>query len=354
MISKMKGGAMNKIAGLFSVVGVVLILQACSKVSSDQVESSSRYQGSISIDGSSTVFPISEGVAEAALYNPELSELRIGVNMSGTGGGFKKFCKGEIDITGASRPIKPSEIKMCEEAKVGFVELPIAYDGISVVRNRENACVSEMSVEQLRKIWEPAAEGKITNWSQISKNCPDMELKLYGPGLDSGTFDYFTAAIVGKEGQSRPDFTKSEDDNILAMGIAGDKGALGYFGFAYYLENKDKVESLAIIPEAQIEGVKPQVATIADGSYKPLARPIFIYVSTTAAQRPEVKAFIKFYIDQAAEMASSVGYVALGDSEIKNNELYRLVQSRFDSLSMGSLFGAENVNVEALLRSSEQ
>lgn len=293
-------------------------------------------EGSISIDGSSTVFPISEAVAEEARSSSELRKLRVGVSSSGTGGGFKKFCKAELDITGASRPIKEVEIEACKKTGVEFIELPVAYDGIAVVAHPSNSCVETMSVETLNKIWQPAAEAKITNWKQIDPRCPDMALKLFGPGFDSGTFDYFSEVIMGKSGRSRPDFTKSEDDNVLVTGVEGEKGSLGYFGFAYYQENQSRLKLLKI--DSGAGPVAPSMRSISSGDYAPLSRPIFIYVSKKSAERPEVKRFVKFYIEKAAEMATAVGYVPLGSGPEKMSSIYKQVENRFEALKLGTLF----------------
>lgn len=248
--------------------------------------------GEIKIDGSSTVFPITEAVAEE--FKKVHPEVKTSVGISGTGGGFKKFTVGETDISNASRPIKDSEKKAAEENKIEFLELPVGYDGLSIVVNKENTWVDKLTLDELKKMWEPGSQVK--KWNQIRPEWPDMDIKLYGPGTDSGTFDYFTEAINGKEKASRSDYTPSEDDNVLVMGVAGDKGALGYFGYAYYLENKDKLKVVPI--DAGNGAVAPDEKTINDGSYKPLSRPIFIYVNKASLERPEVKEFIKFYLTE--------------------------------------------------------
>lgn len=310
-----------------------LIILSLAVLVSQSSLSAKTYSGRISIDGSSTVFPISEAVAEEARSNAELRKLRVGVNFSGTGGGFKKFCNGELDITGASRPIKRVEREACKKAGVEFIELPVAFDGIAVVANKKNKCATSLTTAELKRIWEPAAKGKITSWNQIKPECDDIPLKLYGPGLDSGTFDYFTEVIVGKSKSSRPDFTKSEDDNVLVNGIEGDVGSLGYFGFAYYTENQSKLRLIKVDNGAG--PVAASAKTIADGSYEPLSRPVFIYVSKKSAKRPEVKRFVEFYIDQAAELSPAVGYVALAP---RGQGLYKMVQKRFESLKTGSIY----------------
>lgn len=298
-------------------------------------------KGKISIDGSSTVYPITEAVAEEARSNADLKKVRVGVNISGTGGGFKKFCKGETDVSDASRPIKASEMETCKKNGVDYVELPIAFDGIAVVVNKSNTCIDEISVADLKRIWEPAAEGKITNWKQVSAKCPDMPLKLYGPGLDSGTFDYFTEVINGKGGSSRPDFTKSEDDNILVTGIEGDKGSLGYFGFAYYVENQAKLKVLKI-KDGSAAAIEPTKQTIANASYRPLSRPIFIYVSKKSAEKPEVAAFVNFYIENASRLADAVGYVSLAHTPKEVTRIYSMIKDRFTKRTLGTVFGKED------------
>ncbi|MBD2425746.1 PstS family phosphate ABC transporter substrate-binding protein [Phormidium sp. FACHB-1136] len=261
----------------------------------------------IQVDGSSTVFPISEAMAEEFIAaNPGM---QVTVGVSGTGGGFKKFCADELDITGASRPIKDTEIEACAAAGVEYVEVPIAIDALTVVIHPENTWARTMTVEQLRTLWEPAAEGRINRWNQINPSWPNSPIELYGPGTDSGTFDYFTEAIVGESGDSRADYTASEDDNILVVGVSRDRNALGYFGMAYYLENQSRLASVAI------DGVTPTVEHVADGTYVPLSRPIFIYVKKTSLEsRPEVRAFVEFMLDNATTLVPEVGYVPLPES----------------------------------------
>ena len=262
-------------------------------------------KGTVSMDGSSTVFPISEAVAEEFLaVQPGV---RVAVGVSGTGGGFKKFLAGETDINDASRPIKGKEIKKALETGIEFIELPVAYDGLSVLVNRANSWVNYLTVAELNKIWQPGSIVK--TWADVRDGWPKKVIHLYGPGTDSGTFDYFTETVNGKSGASRPDYTASEDDNALVHGISGDKGALGYFGFAYYAANKDKLKLVAI--DGGAGPVAPSATTINDGSYQPLSRPIFIYVRKDALDRPEVEAFAKFYVENAPTLATEVGYIPL-------------------------------------------
>jgi phosphate transport system substrate-binding protein len=296
----------------------VIILSSCgSKTSSDDTSakdpSTTVAAATITIDGSSTVYPITEAVAEE--YRTSNSEVKVTVGVSGTGGGFKKFSRGETDINDASRPIKEQEAATCKENNVEYVELTIAFDGLAVLVNRENTWVKDITVEELKKIWEPAAQGKVTKWNQIRKEWPAEEFHLYGPGVASGTYDYFTEVIVGKSGESRGDFTASEDDNVLVQGIEGDKNALGFFGLAYYEENKDRLQLVGVDGGKGI--VSPTAETVRNGSYAPLSRPIFIYVSKAAAKRAEVKAFVEFYIDNAPQLVQDVGYIPLPDEQYK-------------------------------------
>ncbi len=257
----------------------------------------------IKIDGSSTVYPITEAVAEE--FQKENKSVRITVGISGTGGGFKRFCRGETDISNASRPIKASEIALCKEHGIEYIEVPVAYDGLSVMVNPANTWANDITVEELNKIWGPDAQGNIKTWNQVRPEWPNQPLALYGPGTDSGTFDYFTEVINGKTAASRGDYTSSEDDNVLVQGISKDKNAMGYFGYAYYIENQDQLKLVAV------NGVKPSPATINDGSYSPLSRPIFIYVSKKSAKKQEVRDFANFYLENGGELADEVGYIGM-------------------------------------------
>lgn len=263
----------------------------------------------IKIDGSSTVYPITEAVAEEFLVIQP--EVKITIGISGTGGGFNKFIRGEIDINNASRPIKKQESADLRTHGIGFIELQVAYDGLVVVVNRENTWIDNITVEELKRIWEPAAQGKITRWNQVNAEWPAEEFHLYGPGIASGTYDYFTKAVVGESGSSRGDYTASEDDNVLVQGIAGDKNGLGFFGLAYYEENKSKLKLVSVETEDGI--VTPSIETIKNGTYKPLSRPVFIYVSQQSLNRPEVSAFTRFYLNNAGVLSRDVGYIPLPD-----------------------------------------
>ncbi|PWH20467.1 MAG: protein sphX [Anaerolineae bacterium] len=287
-------------------------------------------EGTILVDGSSTVAPITMAVAEE--FQKEYPEVRVPVGISGTGGGFKKFCNGETDISDASRPIKESEVELCKQNGIEYIELPVAFDGLAVMVNPSNEFVSCLTVEELKKIWEPAAEGVITNWNQIRPEFPNQPLSLYGAGVDSGTYDYFTQAIVGKEGESRGDFLPSEDDNVLVQGIAGDPNALGFFGLAYYEENKDKLKLVAI-DNGDGNCVLPDIETVANGTYQPLSRPLFIYVNRARVdQKDEISTFIAFYLQKADELVLDVGYIPL------TPEIYQLAQQRYDKRITGSIF----------------
>lgn len=297
----------------------------------------------VMIDGSSTVFPINEAIAEE--FQKEHRGIRVTVGISGTGGGLKKFSTGEIDITGGSRPIKESENKQCEKNGIEYIEIPIAYDGLAVMVNPQNTWANSMTVKELKMLWEPEAQDKITKWSQIRKGWPNDNIRLYGAGADSGTYDYFTQAIVGKEHSSRGDFTASEDDNILVQGIAGDKFALGFFGLAYYEENKDKLKLIAI--DNGRGPVAPSLETVKNGTYQPLSRPLFIYINKKSLEeKPEVKNFVNYYIKHAGTLSRQVGYIPLPESA------YSLVQKRVENRTTGTLFTGSKVGltVEELLK----
>ena len=280
-------------------------------IGSSVITGCSDQAASIKVDGSSTVFPISEAVAEEFQAK---NDARVTIGVSGTGGGMKKFCAGEIDITGASRTIKDTEAQLCADGGIEYIELPVAFDGITVVINNDNDWVDYLSVDELKTIWQPESQGSVTHWNQVRSSFPNTEIKLFGPGADSGTFDYFTKKIVGKEHSSRGDYTSSEDDNIIVQGVKGNKNSLGYFGYAYYENSKSILKPVPVGDNAET-AVLPTTATIADLSYSPLSRPIFIYVSTKAAERPEVSDFIEFYLNEGGPLAEEVGYVSLPDDE---------------------------------------
>jgi phosphate transport system substrate-binding protein len=293
----------------------------------------------IAVDGSSTVFPITEAMAEE--FQKANRTIKVTVGIAGTGGGFKKFCRGETDISDASRPITDKERAECKKNGIEYIELPVALDALTVMVNPKNNWVNEMTVAELKKIWEPAAQGKIMNWKQVRDGFPDRPLRLYGAGVDSGTYDYFTAAIVGKEHSSRGDFTASEDDNVLVQGIAGDINALGFFGLAYYIENKDKLKAIAIKMDEKSKAVMPSVEAARDGTYQPLSRPIFIYVGRKAAEKPEVAKFVEFYLDKknALKLVKEVGYVPLPDNA------YDVFLKRFKDRQLGTAFHGSKIGV---------
>jgi phosphate transport system substrate-binding protein len=263
----------------------------------------------VKVDGSSTVFPITEAVAEE-FQKAKKNTVKVTVGISGTGGGFKKFCRGETDISDASRPILDKEMADCKAAGIEYFELPIAFDAITVVINPKNGFIKQLTVAELKKIWEPAAQGKVTRWNQVNPAWPNQPMKLFGPGADSGTFDYFTEAVVGKAKSSRGDFTASEDDNVLVQGVARDVNALGYFGFSYYVENKDKLKAVPIVNDKG-QAVTPSFDAVVKGTYQPLSRPIFIYVNAKALAKPEVKEFVQFYLEHGAQLSQEVKYVPL-------------------------------------------
>jgi phosphate transport system substrate-binding protein len=296
-----------------------LLLSACGSKNNSEKENSettsetAALQGEVKIDGSSTVYPITEAVAEE--FRTNQPDVKVTVGVSGTGGGFKKFGRGEIDINDASRPIKDEEAATCKQNNISYVGLKVAFDGLVVVVNKQNTWVNELTVADLKKIWEPDAQGKIKKWNQINPKWPNEEFRLYGPGVASGTYDYFTEAIVGKSGSSRGDYTASEDDNVLVQGISGDKNGLGFFGLAYYEENKETLKLIGI--DNGSGAILPSVETVKNGTYKPLARPVFIYVTESASKRKEVVSFVDFYLGNAPTLVSDVGYIPLTADEYK-------------------------------------
>ena len=286
----------------------------------------------IKIDGSSTVYPITEAMAEEF---QKVQKVKVTVGESGTGGGFKKFCRGETDISDASRPILQKEIDACKEAGIQYIELAVAYDALTVVVNPKNDWVKSLSVDELKKMWEP--KSGVKNWKQVNAAYPDKALALYGPGTASGTFDYFTEAINGKAKASRTDYTPSEDDNVLVQGVSGNPGGLAYFGYAYYEENKDKLRAIPISAKAGSPAVMPSPEAVKDGTYQPLARPLFIYVNATAAAfKPEVKAFVNFYLENAPKLVAEVKYVPLPTED------YDAVKAHFKAMKPGTGFGGKN------------
>jgi len=292
----------------------VLLLVGCGKSTETPIGSS--LSGSISIDGSSTVLLISQAVYEE--FNQDYPRVKIDVSASGTGSGMRMFAAGEIDICDASRGIKDSEIQACKDGGVEFLELTVAFDGLAVVTNPENEWCDKVTVEQLKTIWRAESEETVMAWKDVDPAWPDEPLKLYGPGDDSGTFDYFTKVINGEEKSSRRDYQPSEDDNALVIGVAGDKGSLGYFGYAYYAENADKLKLLSV--DSGNGPTKPSIETVRDNSYAPLSRPLFIYVKKSSLERPEFMEFIKFYLANTAALSTDVGYVPVSDGIAAQNQ----------------------------------
>ena len=323
---------------LFSVPGALLAaaLSVCPLAAQSQI---------VKIDGSSTVFPITEAVAEE-FQKAKKNAVKVTVGISGTGGGFKKFCRGETDVSGASRPILKKEMDDCKAAGINYYELPVAFDALTVVIHPKNTFIKQLTIAEMKKIWEPSAQGKVTKWSQVNPQWPDQPMTLFGPGADSGTFDYFTEAVVGKSKSSRGDFTASEDDNVLVQGVARDVNSLGYFGFAYYVENKDKLKAVPIVNEKG-QAILPSHEAVIAGTYSPLARPIFIYVNEKSLAKPEVKEFVQYYMTNGAKLAKEVKYVPLPDSA------YRVAWEHVTKGKKGTVFGGTpevGVTIDELLK----
>jgi phosphate transport system substrate-binding protein len=299
----------------------------------------------VKIDGSSTVYPVTEGIAED-FQKAKKNAIKVTVGISGTGGGFKKFCRGETDVQNASRPILAAEMTDCKAAGVEYIELPVAFDALTVVMNPRNTFLQSITVDELKKIWEPAAQGKVTKWNQVNPAWPDAPIKLFGAGSDSGTFDYFTEAINGKSKSSRGDYTASEDDNVLVQGVSQDVNAIGYFGYAYYAENQAKLKAVPIVEKAGKPAVSPSEATVLNGTYQPLSRPIFIYVNAKSLAKPEVKEFAEYYMKNAAKIAKEVKYVPLPA------QAYTVGLDHISKMKKGTVMGGKNevgVRVEELL-----
>jgi phosphate transport system substrate-binding protein len=326
---------------LWHKLGATVVLSGLAAVVTPQFAAA---QSVIKIDGSSTVFPIAEAVAEEFQISKR-GKVRVTVGIAGTGGGFKRFCRGETDISNASRPILKEEMEACRAAGIKYLELPVAFDALTVVVNPQNTWVKSLTTADLKKMWEPGAQSRVTKWNQIRSEWPAQPLMLFGPGADSGTFDYFTEAVNGKAKASRGDYTASEDDNVLVQGVENNKNALGYFGYAYYVGHKDKMKAVPVInPKGQPVG--PSIEAVNDGSYQPLSRPLFIYVRDTAAQRAEVKEFIQFFLTDGATLVKEVGYVPLPA------QAYKLAQQHFSGGKLGTVFGGVpevGVTIDALL-----
>jgi phosphate transport system substrate-binding protein len=310
---------------------------------------SAKAENLIKVDGSSTVFPITEAVSEEyQAFTKGATKVTVGV--SGTGGGFKKFCRGETDVQNASRPITKEEMASCRTSKTNYFELPIAFDAIAIVVNTKNNWINEITTEELKKMWEPAAQGKIMTWKQVNAKWPDEKLTLFGASTDNGTFDYFTEAIVEKAKSSRGDYTASVDHNTRVMGVNSSKGALGYMPYSYYVSNKDKLKILGVIGGAKApskKAVLPNEKTVISGTYFPLSRPIFIYVNKAAMTRPEVKQYAEFYLDKAAELVKQVQYIPLPATA------YTQAKEHLKKNKMGTVFGGEaqvGLTIEQILK----
>ncbi|HVG03911.1 MAG TPA: PstS family phosphate ABC transporter substrate-binding protein [Burkholderiaceae bacterium] len=305
---------MNKLflsrRGLFAASAVAIGALAVGKAHAQSI---------IKVDGSSTVYPVTEAVAEE-FQKAERNAIKVTVGISGTGGGFKKFCRGETDVSNASRPILKSEMDDCAKLGITYYELPVAFDALTVVINPRNQFLKSMTVEQLKALWEPAAQGKITRWNQVNPAWPDAKIKLFGAGSDSGTFDYFTEAIVGKAKSSRGDYAATEDDHVTVQGVANDVNALGYLGYAYYAENEKKLKAVPIADKGGKPVVGPSEKAVLDGSYQPLSRPIFIYVNAKSYERPEVKKFVDYYLTNGEKLAKEVKYVPLPSKTYPQNK----------------------------------
>jgi phosphate transport system substrate-binding protein len=300
----------------------------------------------VKIDGSSTVYPITEAVAEE-FQKAKKNAIKVTVGISGTGGGFKKFCRGETDLQNASRPILAKEMEDCKAAGVEYIEMPVAYDALTVVANPKNAFLKELTVDQLKAMWEPAAQGKISRWNQVNPAWPDAPIKLFGAGADSGTFDYFTEAVVGKSKSSRGDYTASEDDNVLVQGVSRDVNAIGYFGYAYYAENQARLKGVPIVNPKTGKAVAPSAATVEDGSYVPLSRPIFVYVNAKSLGKPEVKEFIDYYMKNGEKLIREVKYVPLPKSA------YELNLKHVKDMKKGTVMGGKNevgITIDELMK----
>lgn len=311
---------------LAAIASLVLVSCGGNKENTgSETADSTKISGDVKIDGSSTVYPITEAVAEE--FKAFYPDVKITVGLSGTGGGFKKFGRGEIDINDASRPIKSTEDSLCKANNISSLELKVAFDGMAVVVNPQNTWANDITVAELKKMWEPEAQGKIKYWNQIRPEWPKEEIHLFGAGVESGTYDYFTEAIVGKSHSSRGDYTASEDDNVLVQGISTDKLALGFFGIAYYEENKDKLKVIPVDDQNDENGkgpVLPSIETVKNKTYTPLGRPLFIYVNSEAAKRKEVQAFVDFYLTKGGALSQEVGYIAMTDEE------YKAEKAKFD------------------------
>jgi phosphate transport system substrate-binding protein len=318
-----------------AALAVCLTAGACGRTENAPAGSDeTALSGTIQVDGSSTVYPITEAFAEE--FQGANRNVRVTVAISGTGGGFQKFCRGETDISNASRPIRAAEMDACQKAGIEFIELPVAYDGLAIVVNPKNDWAASVTVQELKTLWQPEAQGKVMRWNQVRAAWPNREIRLFGAGVDSGTFDYFTEAINGKEKASRGDFTSSEDDNVLVQGVGGDELALGFIPLAYFEENRSRLKLVPVDDGKADNGsgpIAPSAETVRDGTYQPLSRPLFIYVARTAADRPEVQRFVDSFFT-SPELVREVGYVEL------TPPLYDLAKQHFTDRKVGTAFGS--------------
>jgi phosphate transport system substrate-binding protein len=326
-----RSGTVVSRLGLVLAIGVAALAIACGGDNGGgDGDDTPQLSGAVAIDGSSTVFPITEAVAEE--FRTEQSGVNVTVGIAGTGGGFQRFCRGETDISNASRPISRSEQEACAAANIQYVELPVAYDALSVVVHPQNNWATCITVPELKTMWQPSAQGTVTSWADVNPAwSAGGSLKLFGPGTDSGTFDYFTEHVNGRAKDSRGDYTPSEDDNVLVQGVAGDRSALGYFGLAYYEENRSRLKALQVSQTTGGQCVEPTAANVENGSY-PLSRPLFIYVKKDSILKPEVKAYVDFYVENAATLSADVGYVKFPDN------YYTLVENRWTAQKVGTMY----------------
>lgn len=337
----------RKYLALAVVMALLLVVVSCSNPNNTGTVGTNE-PGYVKIDGSSTVFPLAEAVAEE--YQKEKQgRVKVTVGISGTGGGFKKFVRGETDISNASRPILKEEMEQAKANGIEYIELPVCFDALTVVVNPQNTWVTSITVDDLKKIWEPEAQGKVTHWNQVRPEWPNEKIVLFGAGSDSGTFDYFTEAIVGKAKSSRGDFTASEDDNVLVQGIAGNKYALGYIPYAYYAPNASKMKALGIewSKNSVKEPVMPTMENVLAGTYNPLSRPLFIYINRKSAEKPEVKEFVEFFLKNGPTLATEVKYLPLPANA------YEMARSRFARMEIGTGFGGTpevGLHVEEILK----
>jgi phosphate transport system substrate-binding protein len=342
---------MSGFAHIFRYFGVAVLtiaISACGGQSNNEASQEGASSALITLDGSSTVFPIAEAVAEEyGKANPNVRTPTVGI--SGTGGGFQKFCRGETDISNASRPIRPAEIEACQKAGIEYIEIPIAYDGIAIVVNPKNAWADSITVVELKTMWAPEAQGKIARWNQIRPSWPNREIRLFGAGVDSGTYDYFTEATVGKEGASRGDFTSSEDDNVIVQGVASDELALGFLPLAYVEENRERLKVVPVDDAKEDNGagpIVPSAETVRGGTYQPLSRPLFVYVARRAADRPEIQQFVEMFFSRD-DLVREVGYIEL------TPQIHELARKHFADRKVGTAFGEGGSQVgmtlEALL-----